>query len=626
MSYTEILSYVNDVKQRALQTVDQANAMARNTFDVILEQKVLSDSTVTRPIYQINDPNYQAGDFESEIDITVDVEPMDVTDIETNIDVTTFEPKVDFGIIEFKNEIERIDKPFDITLDPNKVSDLNEISFEATKPLISSVDIQKVTINPQDIKSYVVTDLQPFTPLTVITQTKPKKMEIEDFELEATLDPFDNKTNNDYVWKGAGASNLMTAIMSIVNSGGLGVTGPYTQAIFNEDRERKLQTLNDALMIIASKTGARGFRRVTSMTAAQENELILKYQFDQEQLSRNIIKTVEEHMRNNIQVAIQNGNTLEKMHMDFANAYDKLFTDMAIAVVNRYKARIECEVAIFTAKTEVLKTNAYLYKMQAEVEQIRRTMELSEYDASISKHKAEIEEYKAYMSGLQLEVDAIKANTDVYKTLTDTEMAKWKLDLEQREFQIEQYKLDILYMEKQLQLALENDNRLKTQYEMDLKEWNSELDLYKTDLEQYKSYITGIESKLKNVGNALDFEKTEIQRYTASLQQHQNRVTAFRAEIEAYNAKLSKDRQEEFKVGLRKDEFNLGLDEMKNVIGKLAQEVEFAKTSAELALKSATESGTIGVNAIAQSGKVVSELAKALTGSEINLNTRKLTS
>lgn len=172
--------------------------------------------------------------------------------------------------------------------------------------------------------------------------------------------------HNTYVWTSEGDIKVKDAIWDIVYNQGVGLSQELQDAIFNADRERKLSTLNDALILVAAQTGARGFKRHNSMTAAAQNELILKYQYDLENQSREITKLMEEHARTNIQFAIQQGISVENFHADFANKYDLLFIEMAKASVELYTAQIEARIKSYEATIRGMIQQLELYKVEAD--------------------------------------------------------------------------------------------------------------------------------------------------------------------------------------------------------------------------------------------------------------------
>lgn len=173
------------------------------------------------------------------------------------------------------------------------------------------------------------------------------------------------EAHNTYVWSSAGDAKIKEAIWNTVYNQGIGLSQELQDSIFQSDRERKLLALSDSIMMINARTGAKGFNYPVSITKAQENEVILKYQYDLENQSREITKLMEEHARVNIQFAIQQGIAVENFHADFTTKYDQLFLEMIKTSVELYVARIKADIDAYeayikgvVAKAEVVMLNA----------------------------------------------------------------------------------------------------------------------------------------------------------------------------------------------------------------------------------------------------------------------------
>lgn len=234
---------------------------------------------------------------------------------------------------------------------------------------------------------------------------------IPDFNLQAQYSDFSYKTHNNYVWNTTGEAKVYAAIWNIINKQGVGLSQELQDSIFRTDRERKLLALNDALTAINAKTGSKGFRKVNSITGAQQNEVILKYQYDLENQTREITKLMEEHARTNLQFAVQQGIAFENFHADFAMKSDSMFMEMKKTAVQLYVSQVQAEVAVFEATVKSIIQKVEIAK--AEVQYFSTVG-----NVLIEKYKADIQQAAA-RSSLAFEV----GKTNLQSTLTALEGA-----------------------------------------------------------------------------------------------------------------------------------------------------------------------------------------------------------
>ena len=234
---------------------------------------------------------------------------------------------------------------------------------------------------------------------------------IPDFNLRTQYSDFSYQTHNNYVWDTIGEAKVYDAIWNIINEQGVGLSQELQDSIFRTDRERKLLALNDALTAINAKTGSKGFRKVNSITGAQQNEVILKYQYDLENQSREITKLMEEHARTNLQFAVQQGIAFENFHADFAMKFDNMFMEMKKTAVQLYVSKVQAEVAVFEATVKSIIQQVEIAK--AEVQYFATAG-----GVLVEKYKADIQQAVA-KSNLAFEV----GKTNLQSTLTALEGA-----------------------------------------------------------------------------------------------------------------------------------------------------------------------------------------------------------
>lgn len=212
------------------------------------------------------------------------------------------------------------------------------------------------------------------------------------------------------MWQGE-MTTLQTAISAALTNGGIGISQALQDALFNEDRGRKSQILEDALRKVDAGVGGKGFRMRNDYLAGQRQELILRYRDDLEELNRKITAMMEQHARENWQFCIQNGISAEKFQADFTGAYDKLVVDMAHATVEIYRAEVELTIAKFKAKAEAIMAQWSAAKLKLEAGatavaakatemELRIKSAAADANTAVASHSAEAQRlvgaYKSY--------------------------------------------------------------------------------------------------------------------------------------------------------------------------------------------------------------------------------------
>lgn len=203
------------------------------------------------------------------------------------------------------------------------------------------------------------------------------------------------------VWKDPFCEQIEASLSDYIISMGI-PNKTYQDAIFNEDYDRKLQTLNDLLELADAKVGARGFTYPNSQSAILKLDAQQKYQFDLTQIGRDITKLVTEWARQNYQFAIDKGITLEQFHADFTYKYCTGFVDiyknMILASVEQFKAELSKYIEPIRALTEAAKLPIELGKVNADIEKANAEVFTESNKAKIS------EAVQTYQANLQAAV------------------------------------------------------------------------------------------------------------------------------------------------------------------------------------------------------------------------------
>lgn len=192
-----------------------------------------------------------------------------------------------------------------------------------------------------------------------------------------------------HVWEDTHLDTLLATVMAYAESGGL-PTQAMQDAIFDQDRERKQRALNDSLDIIKAQTSSRGFKYANGQTNAAMLDLMQKHQMDLENQSREITKLCEEWARQNFQFAIQQGISIEQLHMDFAYKYSAIsrefYATLLSAVLEKYRTQMQMELEKLEANVKAVMTRAEAYKANADISTVAGRLQLEKYRLDIDQN------------------------------------------------------------------------------------------------------------------------------------------------------------------------------------------------------------------------------------------------
>ncbi len=192
-----------------------------------------------------------------------------------------------------------------------------------------------------------------------------------------------------HVWEDEHLDRLLATVMAYADSGGL-PSQAMQDAIFNQDRERKQKALADSIDIIKAQTSGRGFRYANGQTNAAILDLMGKHQMDLENQSREITKLCEEWARQNFQFSIQQGISIEQLHMDFAYKYStiyrELYTTLLSAVLEKYRTQVQIELEKLEANVKAVMVRAEAYKANADISTVAGRLALEKYRLDIDQN------------------------------------------------------------------------------------------------------------------------------------------------------------------------------------------------------------------------------------------------
>jgi hypothetical protein len=187
------------------------------------------------------------------------------------------------------------------------------------------------------------------------------------------------------------------------------IDGNYVEALtqnfdmlYDHQKERDLQTLNEALDVSASRYGKRGFPLPPDMLNAQQTELIEKYRFDKTNRGREIATQLVERMHDAIKNAMAVGVKMEDIQSQFSLNFAVMLNNFINSEVAQFRAAQEARIAEFEGQ---------LKKIMAEVEVGRINEQLD----------------RNYQEQL-LKKWQIEANIEFKKVDTEIEQGKWSTE------------------------------------------------------------------------------------------------------------------------------------------------------------------------------------------------------
>lgn len=211
------------------------------------------------------------------------------------------------------------------------------------------------------------------------------------------------------IWNDPFAEKIEEAMSDYLDTMGI-PDKTFQDAIFNESYDRNLQTLHDLTELAEAKVGARGFTYPNSMVTILKLDAQQKYQFDRNQINRDVTKLVTEWARQNYHMAIEKGIAFEQFHADFTYKYCTAFVDiyknMVLASIERFKADLARYTEPIRAYVEAAKLPVELGKVNADIQK-------ANMDAFIESNKSHIQEHLgSYGSNVQVLINGFKTTVD----------------------------------------------------------------------------------------------------------------------------------------------------------------------------------------------------------------------
>jgi hypothetical protein len=215
------------------------------------------------------------------------------------------------------------------------------------------------------------------------------------------------------IWDDPFATKLEQAMSDYLDTMGI-PDASFQNAIFNESIQRNQQTLNDLLELADAKVGARGFTNPNSMVTALRLDAQQKYQFDRNQINRDVTKLVTEWARQNYHMAIEKGITFEQFQADFTYKYCTAFVDiyknMVLASVEQFKAELSQYIEPIRAYTEAAKLPVEVGKINADIGKANAELDIQQTKVQIEEATQTFQtRTQASIATFQTQVNALGA-------------------------------------------------------------------------------------------------------------------------------------------------------------------------------------------------------------------------
>jgi hypothetical protein len=132
----------------------------------------------------------------------------------------------------------------------------------------------------------------------------------------------------------------------------VGISDAVQDALFNNQRERDLQALNDGLQAVAATDAKRGFAYPTHRR--RTTEVIVNYQQTRENRSREITAMMADLAQKNALAAIQANISIEQLHSGFSLGFAQVWKEIKSFIIEKFRIESEIRIAEFDALVKAI--------------------------------------------------------------------------------------------------------------------------------------------------------------------------------------------------------------------------------------------------------------------------------
>ena len=318
--------------------------------------------------------------------------------------------------------------------------------------------------------------------------------------------------------------DLITVASDMLNKPeNFGLPEAVVRALFDKPRERISAEVERSVQEATNTWASRGFSMPPGMLAKQVNVARQEGQLKVADLNRDVFTEASKMQIDALKFAVEKGMALEQATYNrWLDTTNRLFEVAKYNVEANFRM-YEYQFTIFNAQNEGFKilVDTYKTKLDMFVSQIRleieskvaqgqlNAQELEVYKAKLAGATADGELFKTKMLAVQMRVDIIKAQFDVYKT----DMQAYAEQLGAERIKLEKYDTEMRGVEAKVGIA-------QTQadiYAKRIQAYGGKLDGERLKLELYKASIDGEQAKLGVAQTQSQIYGTDIQAYTAKL-------------------------------------------------------------------------------------------------------------
>ena len=414
-------------------------------------------------------------------------------------------------------------------------------------------------------------------------------------EIDFVFNP-DDYITNDFMQKYAYQSEffdnfLEPQLKTFIQAESYFINQEVQDALFQQTRERDLQTLNDALDAVDRQQAQRGFPIPISMSRADRNDVTKKYQDTQADRNKEITALIAERAHDGVKHSVDASIKMEGIRAQFQLGFGTLYFRVTDYLIRKYEADIKAEIARVEGEIDQIRIKAGLDTASASND---LTYEGLDSQMNLALLGATIDEYKTDARFVEIasEIGLKLAANDLTVTELDSRMNTALLDTT-----MEEYKTEARFTELATQTGLHlADNDLKStgfDSQMNLALLGAELDRFKTDA---RFVELKAEIELKLAGN--DLALTDIDsRMNHALLDTIMRKYAEDAKVNLVEADLGKAKQQVIMDMVRYDH-EKQIARLKSTIDEVGMRVETWKKSAQMGIDAAAGSLDYYANAV----------------------------
>lgn len=144
--------------------------------------------------------------------------------------------------------------------------------------------------------------------------------------------------------------SMQTTLMGWITSGGVGISDDIQNAMFENDRQRRLLSLSDTLDALHSKDAKRGFAYFTGWE--DEYPLLINHNIEDSNRSWKITEYIGNLAQQNVQAAIGHNISIEQLQSGFALGFAQVWENLKRLIIEKFKVEVEARIEEFKALME----------------------------------------------------------------------------------------------------------------------------------------------------------------------------------------------------------------------------------------------------------------------------------